>query len=146
MQLKLLDSVKLKKINQNYIYDTLEFLLSNNQFFGIVCKTSYTNFNPPLPKSIMDNFQDRVLFMIAKYSFESAILAEDSFSFEAGFGRENFGSTVNLPLLAIQEIIVENRPILVNFFSPIKKETKIQNSMEKLLQNPQNQKLLKKKK
>ena len=146
MQLKLLDSVKLKKINQNYIYDTLEFLLSNNQFFGIVCETSYAEFNPPLPTSLMDTFQDRVFFMIAEYSFESAILEEDSFSFEAGFGEENIGSKVSLPLLAIQEVIVENHPILVNFFSPIKKDTKIQNSMEKLLQNPQNQKLLKKKK
>jgi len=145
MQLKLSDSAKLKKINQNYIYDTLEFLLSNNQFFGIVCETSYTEFNPPLPTSLMDTFQDRVFFMIAEYSFESAILEEDSFSFEAGFGEENIGSKVSLPLLAIQEVIVENHPILVNFFSPIKKEKKIQNSMEKLLQNPQNQKLLKKK-
>jgi uncharacterized protein YpbB len=146
MQLKLSNSAKLKEINQNYIYDTLEFLLSNNQFFGIVCETSYAEFNPPLPTSLMDTFQDRVLFMIAEYSFESAILEEDLFSFEAGFGRENFGSTVNLPLLAIQEIIVENRPIAINFFLPIKQEKKIQNSMEKLLQNPQNQKLLKKKK
>jgi hypothetical protein len=145
MQLKLSNSAKLKEINQNYIYDTLEFLLSNNQFFGIVCETSYAEFNPPLPTSLMDTFQDRVFFMIAEYSFESAILEEDSFSFEAGFGEENIGSKVSLPLLAIQEVIVENHPILVNFFSPIKKDTKIQNSMEKLLQNPQNQKLLKKK-
>jgi hypothetical protein len=94
----------------------------------------------------MDTFQEKVLFLIFEYSFESALLTQDEFSFEAGFGAENFGSKVTLPLLAISEIIVENRPILVNFFSPFKKTEPIKNSMEKLLQNPENQKFLKKKK
>ena len=114
MQLKLSDSAKLKKINQNYIYDTLEFLLSNNQFFGIVCETSYTEFNPPLPTSLMDTFQDRVFFMIAEYSFESAILEEDSFSFEAGFGEENFGSVVTVPIENIIQITQYETPLFIN--------------------------------
>jgi hypothetical protein len=73
--------------------------------------------------------------------------------FEAGFGSENFGSVVSIPLLSIVQIIVDETPLLINLASykkeikSIKKEVDsggIENSMSSFLSNPENSKFLKK--
>jgi hypothetical protein len=90
---------------------------------------------------------------LSGFTFESAQLNEDQFSFEAGFGSENFGSMVSLPLLAIKQIFVGDNPIVINLANPViesreKKEGSAskKSSMEALLNNPENKKLLKNKK
>jgi hypothetical protein len=85
---------------------------------------------------------------LSGYTFESAKIDKGYFVFEAGFGSENFGATVSVPLLAIKQLFVEEHPIVINLAEPLlaqKKEDKVQNSMEALLNNPENKKLLKKK-
>ena len=90
--------------------------------------------------------------MIANYSFETASVEEGYLSFEAGFGSENIGALVQVPLSAIRQIYVDEYPILINV-APYTKEEKEEvqvneeeNSMNALLNNPENAKLLKKKK
>ncbi|PHR53601.1 MAG: hypothetical protein COA44_15160, partial [Arcobacter sp.] len=74
--------------------------------------------------------------------------------FEAGFGADNLGSVVTVPLLGIMQIIIDETPIFVNLASPT--ETKVteaknnpsensgqKSSMEALLANPENKKFLK---
>jgi len=92
--------------------------------------------------------------MLANYSFESASLEDNYLSFEAGFGPENIGALVQIPITAIRQIFVGEYPILINV-SPSSKTEEISdekieededNSMNALLNNPENAKLLKKKK
>ena len=72
--------------------------------------------------------------------------------FEAGFGAENVGSFVSVPLLSIAQIIVDDTPILINLALPYEKQMAVNSeknegfeaSMSVFLSNPENQKLLKK--
>ena len=72
--------------------------------------------------------------------------------FEAGFGSENFGSVVTVPLLSIMQIIVEETPLFINLATyrekiVAKKEIDrggVENSMASFLSNPENSKFIKK--
>lgn len=94
------------------------------------------------------------LFFLAGYTFESARIENDCLVFEAGFGAENFGSIVTVPLLSIVQIIVDEQPVLINLAKYEKKEEKVpekelddkgvENSMNIFLSNPENSKFIKK--
>lgn len=144
-----LETNEFKELTSSHITKTIEYLFKNNYEFAITTKVNYLTFTPSLPDEIMQSFDNIILFIIAGYSFESAKIDGDYFYFEAGFGENNFGSVVSLPILAINNIFVQETPILINQTTPkeIKKpkeSTKL-SSMEALLSNPENQKLLKKK-
>ena len=126
-------------------FNTIEFLLKEGVEFAIVTYTEVINFNPLIPKEIIE-FDKLALFVIANYSFESAILKKDYFSFEAGFGSENFGSILTIPLEAIAQIIVGEDVVTLSHFEPKKEQEPTINSMDILLNNPENLKLLKRKK
>ena len=66
--------------------------------------------------------------------------------FEAGFGLENYGSHLTIPLEAIAQIIVNEDILSISYYKPKKEQPKELNSMDILLNNPENLKLLKKKK
>jgi len=90
------------------------------------------------------------MFFLAGYTFESTQLYNGKMSFEAGFGSDNFGSLVSLPVEAILQIIIEEIPVFINLSTPPKsvakapKENGLRRSMEALMSNPNNQKLIKK--
>jgi len=123
-------------------YNTLEFLLQEGYDFSIATYTNVIEFNPPIPKEIVE-FDESVLFIIANYTKDSSILTKKEFIFEAGFGEDNFGSTLTIPLEAIMQIILDEDILHISYYEPKLKIEK--NSMEMLLNNPENQKLLKKK-
>jgi hypothetical protein len=134
---------------QEHISNTIEYMFNNNQEFGIACDIKEVNFNPQLPLEINESLPEITLFMLANYSFESASLESDHLSFEAGFGNENFGALVQVPLLTIKQLFVGEYPVLMNIAAykeeiKVKKETEV-DSMSALLNNPENAKLLKKK-
>ena len=149
MVLEKLQNLEFKNIMQEHIYSVLEFLFTQNQEFGVACEIEYVGFNPPLPSDIQETLPSITLFMLANYTFESAVVRDDILSFEAGFGAENFGSVVTIPLLSIKQIFVGEYPILINIAEPITKEEKeleIESevdSMSILLNNPENAKLFK---
>jgi len=131
-----------------HISKTITYLFEQNQEFAIACESRYITFEPELPSEIMESFKETILFVLSGYTFESAKIDREYFVFEAGFGSENFGATVSVPLLAIKQLFVEEQLIVINLAEPVllqKKEDKVQNSMEALLNNPENKKLLKKK-
>jgi stringent starvation protein B len=134
-----------------HLRNTITYLFGEDQPFALACETKYITFAPPLPAEIKKTFHETVLFIISGYAYESAQLEGDFFSFEAGFGSENFGSKVHVPLLAVKQVFVGDTPIVINLAEPVTKEeedpknTSVGNSMEALLKNPENQKLLKKK-
>ena len=138
---------------QKHIIDVLTHLFDQNQNFGILCKIETLSFDPALPDDITSEFRPMTLFFLAGYTFESARLEGQHLIFEAGFGTNNLGSVVNVPILGIMQIIIDETPILVNLASPQEKEAPSQeaiveksgqkSSMEALLSNPENKKFLK---
>jgi len=134
---------------QQHLHQMIELLFKENVEFRIICDTGYIEFTPNLPDYITQTFGDIIIFDIAEYSFESASIENGILTFEAGFGAENIGATVHVPLLTIAQIFIDEGypPLVINFAKPIPKQetTQAQNSMDALLNNPKNQGLLKKK-
>lgn len=141
-------------IMQKNLEDIILHFFEKEQNFGILCKLESISFDPPLPKNISAEFRPLTLFFLAGYTFETARIEENALVFEAGFGSENFGSIVNVPLLSIMQIIIDETPIFINLANveasaPANKEVDlggIENSMASFLSNPENSKFLKKKK
>ncbi len=139
------------------ILDLLAYLFDKGQNFGILCKIEDVTFNPELPEYMHESFAHLTLFFLAGYTYESAYVEENHIVFEAGFGSENFGSVVSVPLLSIMQIIVDETPIFINL-SEVKLEDRygdanentvdeksVENSMNVFLSNPENEKFFKKK-
>ena len=140
-----------KTLIKTHIHQSIEYLFQQNQEFALACDIAHLSFSPELPQEIKNSFDETVLFVLSGYTFESASIDKEYFSFEAGFGPGNFGSVVTVPLLAIQQVFVGDNPIVFNWGKYEGKETPLKNtsshsSMEALLNNPENKKLLKKSK
>ena len=153
MQTDLFQTPAYQQLISTHLDQTIRFLFDNDQEFALACETKFLHFEPELPHSISEGFGESVLFILTGYTYETAKLDEGYFSFEAGFGEENFGSMVTLPLLAIKQIFVGEYPIAINISEPTEppfeeESTKADSSksMEALLSNPENKKLLQKKK
>ena len=157
MTINLFQTPEYRTLMQSHISDTITYLFNKDQEFALACEVKYITFSPELPSDILDSFNETVLFILSGYTFESAQLEEGRFSFEAGFGNDNFGSRVSIPLLAIEQIIIGgDKPIVINHAKPLideeeKEESNSQkalesSSMEALLNNPENKRLLKGKK
>ncbi len=150
----LIDMIKndsFASLMHKHIEEVLFYMFEHHQHFGILCKIDHVTFDPPLPEHISSEFRQMTLFFLAGYTFESARLESGYLSFEAGFGSENIGSVVTLPLLGIMQIIVDETPVFVNL-APVKEQQKevketpkgINNSMASFLSNPENKKFIKK--
>ena len=149
MTTEVFNTQEYKEVVNRYLMDTISIFFDKNEEFSIVCDVSYLEFNPPLPQDIFNQFGTHVLFNIAGYSFESAKVEDNYFIFEAGFGSQNFGSVVSMPVLAIKQLVVDDIPLITNIATPTKietKEEKVGNSMNIFLNNPENQKILKNRK
>ncbi|RRS30219.1 MAG: hypothetical protein P794_07695 [Epsilonproteobacteria bacterium (ex Lamellibrachia satsuma)] len=146
MTINLFQTPEYRALIEEHIVKTIDYLFSRNQEFALACEVKYINFDPELPLEIRKTFNETVLFILSGYTYETAKLEEGYFSFEAGFGNENFGSTVTVPLLAIKQLFVDDHPIVINLANPVSVKKASKNSMEALLNNPENKKLLKKKK
>jgi hypothetical protein len=134
---------------KRHIQATVEILLHKGYNFSILTNVNEISFNPPLPNDISATFKPITMFVLAGYTFESCDIDDYTITFEAGFGAENFGSFVTIPILSVLQIIVDETPILINMSvnnKDTKKEDKkgIKRSMEALLSNPENKKLFKK--
>lgn len=141
------------ELMRRHIEEFLVYLFENDQTFGILCKIEHLTFEPELPEHIRSEFRPMTLFYLAGYTYDSARIDGNHLIFEAGFGAENIGSFVTVPLPSIMQIIIDETPVFINH--AIYKETAnraeeragggIENSMAAFLSNPENQKFLKKK-
>ncbi len=136
---------------QNNIQELIIHFFQKEQNFGILCKIEDASFEPALPENINSEFRALTLFFLAGYTFETARIEENDLVFEAGFGADNFGSVVTVPLLSIMQMIVDETPVLINL-AVYKKERSLQrnddksgveNSMASFLSNPENAKFKK---
>ncbi len=147
----LINDTNFANLMQKNIKNTLIHLFEKEQNFGILCKIEDVSFKPQLPDEINSQFRSLTLFFLAGYTFETARLEDEYLIFEAGFGGDDFGSLVTVPLLSIMQIIVDETPILINLAnyekeSVSKKEIDkggVENSMASFLNNPENSKFLK---
>ncbi len=134
---------------RRHVRSTLEILLQKGINFSILTNVTEISFEPPLPEEIISTFKPITMFVLAGYTFESCIVDDWGVSFEAGFGHENFGSLVSVPILSVLQVIVDDTPILINLSVDVKEKKQpaskgVKRSMEALLSNPENEKLLKK--
>lgn len=136
---------------QRNIQDLIIHFFQKEQNFGILCKVEEVYFEPTLPEDINKEFRPLTLFFLAGYTFETAKIEGANLVFEAGFGADNFGSVVTVPLLSIMQIIVDETPVMINLATytdeQIENESDnsgVQNSMDSFLSNPENSKFLKK--
>ena len=133
---------------KRHVREVLEILLKKGTNFSILTNIAEISFEPELPEEISSTFKPITMFVLAGYTFESCIVDEWGVSFEAGFGHDNYGSLVCVPLLSVLQIIVDETPILINLSVDVEERPKpsskgVKRSMEALLSNPENEKLLK---
>ena len=133
-----MDKNKFIQIKKEHAKEILYLLLDSKEEFSIVAYLKAISFNPTLPKHIMENFEEAILFILANYTLQSAHIKDDTLIFEAGFGKDNFGSEVSIPLANIIQIIQNNTPLFINPFANIITES----PKNPFLQNPKNKKFL----
>jgi hypothetical protein len=152
---KLIEDRDFAKLMKRHIEELVILFFQKEQNFGILCKIEDVSFNPALPDGMHSEFRPLTLFFLAGYTFETARIEDEMLIFEAGFGSDNFGSVVSVPLLSILQIIVDETPLFINIAveseeqreEATKKEDEkgVENSMASFLANPENSKFLKKK-
>ena len=147
-----IEDIEFARLMQTNIQNLIIHFFEKEQNFGILCKIEEVDFDPMLPDSINEEFRPLTLFFLAGYTFETAKIEDDMLIFEAGFGSDNFGSIVSVPLLSIMQIIIDETPIMINLstykesLEPVENrvdETGVENSMVSFLSNPENSKFLK---
>ena len=150
----LIGDKKFHQLLKEHCYGILRHLIDRGINFSIICKIDCVKFEPQLPKEISSTFGELTVFILAGYTFESLELDENNLYFEAGFGKENIGSFVSVPLESIVQVVLSNENVHSDFCvyinllaSFIQKEEKnedgISSSMKALLSNPKNQKFKK---
>ena len=146
MSLTVLDSDEFREIMREHIYNVISEILKNGGEFAIAVEVEHISFEPPLPQEIVSNFGEIALFVLAGYTYTTITMDRDTIRFEAGFGAENIGSFVTVPLLAIRNIIIDDIVVAVNMAKYREKieDIEIEKSMNAFLSNPENEKLLKK--
>ncbi len=137
----ILQTAEFRKIKEKHAKEMLEFLIPNTKEFDILCSTDEITFNPKLPEHITSGFGEVLVFTIANYTLSTAKTVDDKLTFEAGFGEENIGSVVSVPLGAIIQITEEETPLFVNVAAtlPTPEPEKPKNPFEL---NPRNKKLM----
>jgi len=155
MVIDILHDSRFVSMMRHHIEEMLVFLFEKDQSFGILCHIEHLEFEPELPEYIRKEFRPVTLFYLAGYTFDSARIDGTDLIFEAGFGEENIGSFVTVPLSSIMQIIIDETPILINHAiykgpqlaepDPAVEPAGVETSMAAFLSNPENQKFLKKK-
>jgi hypothetical protein len=148
MLYEVLNNKETRSLLYTHCRDILALLLKQNISFDVLADVKAISFNPQLPLHLRKNFAEFTLFALANYTLQSAYIEKGKLIFEAGFGKENFGSVVSIPIGSILQILIDNTPIFINLSATFGGETfssSVENSMQALLSNPENKKLLKKK-
>ena len=137
----ILENEDYKDLVCTHIKETIDFLLEHNKEFSITANVEATTFNPDLPGSIKSQLQKFSLFTLANYTYTTIVVDDDFISFEAGFGAENFGSVVKVPLQSIFQIVIDDSILYLNPVATVEKFNKKEekkDSMSVFKNNPNN--------
>ena len=122
------ENSEFQELIQNHCKEQLNFFISKGIDFSVVANISNITFEPDLPNDLKDNLSKFSLFTLAGYTFQSAYIKEESLFFEAGFGKDNFGSLVQIPFSSIFQIIKNDNIVFIN----------ISATLENIDKNPKN--------
>jgi hypothetical protein len=117
----IIENSEFRNLKTKHAKDILYLLLDINEPFNILCNLDGITFNPQLPKHISSAFKDVIIFALANYTLESAHIENNNLIFEAGFGEENFGSLVTVPIENIIQITEEDTPLFINLSATLPK-------------------------
>jgi hypothetical protein len=132
MILDVIGSSDYHKIVSKQVKEIISFLTKESIEFGITSNVQAVQFSPELPSVIKSKLSPFPMFMLANYSFESLKLYDDYLEFEAGFGKENFGSVVNIPYLAIFQIVLDESILYLN---PVATQTSLFENLNSVLKS-----------
>jgi len=150
MIFNIVEDLSYRDMLESQIFEVIEYLINKDEEFSITANINGVEFNPEMPESISKNFSHFTLFTLSNYTYESIILTEKTITFEAGFGSENFGSHVTIPLYAIFQIVIEESILFLNPTATVEKyfekveenEDQISRSMNAFTMNKKNKDLL----
>ena len=131
-----------KSLVEKQIKENILFLLEKNKEFSITANIEPISFTPELPKVIKDQMHKFSLFILSNYTYTTVQVDDNCISFEAGFGNENFGSVVKIPLYSIFQIIIDESILYINSVATVEKFNKDlkKNSFNIFKNNPNNKK------
>ena len=138
----IIENEEYKDLVEKQIKENILFLLEKNQEFSITANIEPITFTPELPTVIKSHMNKFSLFILSNYTYTTIQIDDEYMSFEAGFGNENFGSVVKIPLFAIFQIIVDESVLYLNSVATVEKFNKDlkRNSMSLFKNNPHNKK------
>ncbi len=128
MIFNIIEDIEYKELLEGQIFEVIEFLLEKGEEFSITANINGVSFNPKVPESIAEAFPHFTLFTLANYTYSTIELTHKSISFETGFGAENFGSVVTIPLHAIFQIVIDESILFLNPTATVTKYFKKQES------------------
>ncbi len=142
---EVIESNDFKNLMAKQIHEMISFLLEKNSEFAVTVNVQGATFSPTLPKSIETKLSKFSLFVLSNYTYTTIKIDEHIMSFEAGFGSENFGSTVTIPLESIFQIVIEDSILLINPVATVEKfntssKASLHKSINVFKNNPNNQK------
>lgn len=114
---------ELKILKLNHGKEILRILTSSQIPFRVVSINKGISYNPSLPPEISSQLdqQEVLIFEFANYTLQNAHLEGESLVFETGFGPQNFGAVVTIPVWRIATIALIN-PALGIFVNPFSEE------------------------
>ena len=150
MIFNIVEDINYRDMLESQIFEVIEYLINKDEEFSITANINGVTFEPEMPESISKNFSHFTLFTLSNYTYESIILTEKNITFEAGFGSENFGSHVTIPLYAIFQIVIDESILFLNPTATVEKyfeeqeleENHTQRSMNAFTMNKKNKDLL----
>lgn len=139
----IIEDYNFKELAQNHIKDIIQHIVSKNIEFSLVINIESVIYEPDLPKGIKKKLNKFSLFTLAGYTFTTVRIDGDFLFFEAGFGEENFGSVLKIPLFSILQIIINDNIIYINLTATVEKFNQKDlkdNSFNVFKNNPNNKK------
>jgi len=133
MIFNIIGDIDYREMLEGQIFEVIGYLLNKDEEFSITANIAGVEFNPPIPESISKNFQHFTLFALANYTYSTIELTDTHISFETGFGAENFGSVVTIPLYAVFQIVIDESILFLNPTATVdkyfeKKEVELEDS------------------
>lgn len=147
MLTQLLKDDNFKQICASGAQNVVKYLLQEGIEFCVLCKIDRVEFNPKLPSHLQKNLKSLTLFLLSGYTLESAQAGDKTLHFEAGFGKENFASFVEVDFGDIIQVAVDDTVVFINLSASLavqkpKPKDNVQRSVNAFFSNPENSKLL----
>lgn len=121
MIFNIIEDMDYREMLEGQIFEVIGYLLNKNEEFSITANINGVDFNPPIPESISQNFQHFTLFTLVNYTYTTIELTDTHISFETGFGAENFGSVVTIPLFAVFQVVINESILFLNPTATVEK-------------------------